>query len=60
MKKCIMIYNSKSGRRKSKRLIPIFSKIINKYGYEFELKYTNKSGHAENIVRTLPDDIDLS
>ena len=59
MKKCVMIYNSKSGKRKSKRLIPIFSKIINKNGYEFELKYTNKRGHAENIIRTLPDDIDL-
>lgn len=59
MKKCVMIYNSKSGRKKSKKLIPMFSKIINEHGYEFELKYTNKRGHAENIVRTLPDDIDL-
>ena len=59
MKKCVMIYNSKSRKNKSNDLLPQFEKIINEKGYELEIKYTKKKGHASKIIRDLPDDIDL-
>ena len=40
MKKCVMIYNSKSGKKKSNELLPKFEEIINNKGYSFEVKYT--------------------
>ena len=59
MKKCVMIYNSKSGKKKSNELLPNFEKIINDKGYSFEIMYTKRKGHAMSIVKELPDDIDL-
>ena len=59
MKKCVMIYNSKSGKKKSNELLPQFEKIINDKGYNLEIIYTKKKGHATKIVKELPDDIDL-
>lgn len=59
MKKCVMIYNSKSGRKKSSNLLSQFEKIINDRGYSFEVKYTKEKNHAMRIVKELPDDIDL-
>ena len=35
MKKCVMIYNSKSGKKKSDQLLPELEHIINEKGYEF-------------------------
>lgn len=59
MKKCVMIYNSKSGKKRSNELLPQFEKIINDKGYNLEIIYTKKKGHATKIVKELPDDIDL-
>ncbi|MBP3635764.1 MAG: diacylglycerol kinase family lipid kinase [Bacilli bacterium] len=59
MKKCVMIYNSKSGRKKSNNLLSQFEKIINDRDYSFEVKYTKRKNHAMRIVKELPDDIDL-
>ncbi|MBQ9024000.1 MAG: diacylglycerol kinase family lipid kinase [Bacilli bacterium] len=59
MKKCVMIYNSKSGKKKSDELLPEFEKILDDKGYELILKVTKKRGHAERIVKELEDDIDL-
>lgn len=59
MKKCVMIYNAKSGKKKNNELIPKFEKIINEKGYSFEIIYTKKKGHASMIVNQLSDDVDL-
>ena len=53
MKKCVMIYNSKSGKKKSNELLPIFKRIINDKGYDFEIIYTKKKGHASKIIKEL-------
>lgn len=59
LKKCVMVYNSNSGKHKSKNLINKFTEIINQYGYELEIIFTKRKGHASSIVKKLPDDIDL-
>ena len=59
MKKCIMIYNGKSGKNKSNDLIDKFKDIIGEYKYDLKIIYTKRKGHASKIVRELPDDIDL-
>ena len=50
MKKCVMIYNSKSGKIKPNDLIDDFKTIINEKGYSFDIEYTKKHGHAEKIM----------
>lgn len=59
MKKCVMIYNSKSGKNKSNDLINKFTEIIGKYGYTLEIIFTKRKGHGSVIMKKLPDDIDL-
>ena len=51
MKKCIMIYNSKSGKKKDDQFLDIVSKILKEYDYNLEVKYTKKKGHASKIVK---------
>ena len=48
MKKCIMIYNSKSGKKKDDQFLDIVSKILKEYDYDLEVKYTKKKGHFLN------------
>lgn len=59
MKKCVMIYNTKSGKKKSIELIQEFEKILSDKGYELVMKFTRRRGHAETIIRNLDDNIDL-
>ena len=59
MKKCVMIYNSKSGKKKSEEIFPEFENILFENGYDLTFKFTKKRGDAERIVRALDDDIDL-
>ena len=59
MKKCVMIYNSKSGKKKSDQLLPELEHIINEKGYELTLKFTKKRGDADRIVKSLDDDVNL-
>lgn len=59
MKKCVMIYNSKSGKNKSDNLINKFTEMIEQYGYNLEIIFTKRRGHGSVIVKELPDDIDL-
>ena len=59
MRKCIMIYNSKSGKKKEDQFLDIVSKILKEYDYDLEVKYTKKKGHASKIVKELPDNVDL-
>ena len=59
MKKCVIIYNKKSGKVKPTELINHFYNIIEDYGYELEVITTKKRGHATTIMEELPDDVDL-
>ena len=59
MKKCIIIYNKKSGKVKPKELINIFYEVIENNGYTLDVITTKKQGDAIDIVKELPDDIDL-
>lgn len=59
MKKCVMIYNSKSGKNKSDNLINKFTEMIEQYGYNLEIIFTKRRGHGSVIVKELPDDVDL-
>lgn len=59
MKKCVMIYNSKSGKNKSDNLLNKFTEMIEQYGYNLEIIFTKRRGHGSVIVKELPDDIDL-
>lgn len=59
MKKCVMIYNSKSGKNKSDNLINKFSEIIKQYGYSLEIIFTKGKGHGSIVMKKLPNDIDL-
>ena len=59
MKKCVIIYNKKSGKVKPSTLINSFYNIIEEYGYELEVITTKKKGHATTIMEELPNDVDL-
>ncbi len=59
MKKCVIIYNKKSGKVKPSTLINSFYNIIEDHGYELEVITTKKKGHATTIMEELPNDIDL-
>lgn len=59
MKKCIMIYNSQSGKKKNEEFITLSKKVMNEYGYNLEVKYTKSKGHAVKLVSELSDDVDL-
>ena len=50
MKKCIMIYNSKSGKSKSDNIFNTFYEVINEYGYDLQIIFTKRKGHATTIV----------
>ena len=59
MKKCTIIYNKKSGKVKPKQLIGTFYDVVEKNGYSLNVITTKKQGDACDIVKELPDDIDL-
>ena len=58
MKKCVMVINPQS--RKAKKIdFQILVNILKGYNYETELIYTKYSKDATNIVKNLPEDVDL-
>ena len=59
MKKCVLIYNSKSGRGVNKIPFERVIDIVNSYGYTLSIEKTRKKGHATNIIKELDDDVDL-
>lgn len=59
MKKCVIIYNKKSGKIKPNQLIGTFYDVVEKNGYELNVITTKRQGDATDKVRELPDDIDL-
>lgn len=59
MKRCVLIYNSKSGKGVNKIPFEKVIEIINSYGYSLVIEKTRRKGHATHIVKELDDDIDL-
>lgn len=61
MKKAVAIYNPKSGlvKRVNQNLKDTITKIFNEYDYDVQIIITEYKGHAEEIMPTLSDDIDL-
>ena len=59
MKKCVIIYNEKSGKVKSDSIISDFHRIVEEYGYSLDVYITERVGHGTEIIKELPDDIDL-
>lgn len=56
LKKCIMIYNSNSGKKHISE--HLFYPIFEKYDYEIEIIHTEYQGHAQKIVREIKE-VDL-
>ncbi len=53
MKKCAIVYNPNSGRKVKFNIMPQFEKMLNRYGYDVEIYYTEYKGHASKIVKNL-------
>lgn len=53
MKKCVLIINPTSGRNKKIKDINKMISVLNEYGYEGEIKYTEYKGHATEIIENL-------
>ena len=58
MKKCAIIYNPNSGRKVKFDIMPQFENMLNRYGYDVEIHYTEYKGHAIEIVKNL-EHVDL-
>ena len=58
MKKCAIVYNPNSGRKVEFNIMPQFIKMLDKYGYETQIFYTEYKGHATEIVKNL-EHVDL-
>lgn len=59
MRKAVIIINPQSGKTKKMKNFTGFYDILRKYGYDGEIKFTQGKGHATEIVKELPNDIDL-
>ena len=59
MKKCVIIYNPASGKKKKDHNnIQVFYDILRKHGYETEIIFTSKQKGATEIIKEL-DPVDL-
>lgn len=59
MKKCVVIMNPESGKKKKIKTYEEFYDILRKYGYDTEIIFTKARGDAEKIVQAISDDTDL-
>lgn len=59
MKKCVIIMNPNSGKKKKIKTYEKFYDLSRKYGYDLEIIFTERKGHAIEIMKELPNDIDL-
>lgn len=59
MKKCVVIYNPHSGKKKKQDFIAQFKKILEDNGYNTEFIQSKYRAHITEIVRDLPNDINL-
>ena len=58
MKKCVVIYNPNSGKLTNRNDVKKVYKILENYGYDTEIIYTEYRGHAKKITKKLKD-VDL-
>lgn len=59
IKKCVLIYNPNSGKKKLKNYIPEIKEVLKNYEYDSTIIITKYKRHATEIVENLEDDIDL-
>lgn len=59
MKKCVIIMNPESGKKKKITSYQNFYDVLRKYGYDTEIILTRAQGDAEKIMKVISDDIDL-
>ena len=53
MKKCAIVYNPSSGKKAKFNVMPEFISMLNRYGYDVSVHYTEYKGHAVEIVKNL-------
>jgi len=53
MKKCVVIYNPNSGKLSNRNDVKKLYQILENYGYETEMIYTEYAGHAKEITKKL-------
>ena len=59
MKKCVIIMNPESGKKKKIKTYHEFYDILRKYGYDTEIIFTKDKGDGEKIIQGLDNNIDL-
>lgn len=59
MKKCVVLCNNHSGKKKKQKYVEEFLKILKEYGFDAELIESKYKAHIVDIVKNLNDDIDL-
>lgn len=59
MKKCVIIMNPESGKKKKITTYQDFYDILRKYGYDTEIIFTKAKGDAKNIIQALDDKTSL-
>jgi YegS/Rv2252/BmrU family lipid kinase len=55
MLKCVVIYNPNSGKLSNRNDVKKIHKILENYGYETKIIYTEYKGHAKEITKGLKD-----
>lgn len=55
MLKCVVIYNPNSGKLSNRNDVKKIHKILENYGYETKIIYTEYRGHAKEITKSLKD-----
>ena len=53
MMKCVVIYNPNSGKLSNRNDIKKIYKLLENYGYDTEIIYTEYRGHAKEITKKL-------
>ena len=53
MKKCVIIYNPKSGKKLVNNIFDRIRKVLSEYNYDLEIIYTKYRGHASEIVNNI-------
>ena len=59
MKKCVMIMNPESGKKKKITTYQEFYDLLRKYGYELEIIFTKAQGDGGKIIQGLDSSVDL-
>ena len=59
MKKCVMIMNPESGKKKNISTYQGFYDLLRKYGYELEIIFTKAGGEGRKIIQVIDQSVDL-